>query len=74
LTQNIAGSWLGLPNTNGTFTFAFPTVSGRTYVVEYSASLETPLWNALPPIQGDGIEKSVTQSFGARRFYRVRTQ
>ncbi|MDB6030356.1 MAG: hypothetical protein JWM16_694 [Verrucomicrobiales bacterium] len=71
--QNIAGTWLGVANTNGTFTFAFPTVKGKSYLVEYATSLESSLWTGLPPIVGDGIEKSVTQPTGTRRFYRVST-
>jgi len=72
--ENIAGAWLGLPETNGTFTLAFPTVIGKTYVVEYADSLNSASWTALAPIQGDGIEKAVNQPIVARRFYRVRTQ
>jgi hypothetical protein len=70
--ENIPGVWMGLV-TNGVFTFAFPTATNQTYVVEYANSVRAPTWTALPPIPGDGIEKTVLQPLGAQRFYRVRT-
>jgi hypothetical protein len=67
------GTWLGVVSTNRTtFTFVYTTTTNATYVVEYADSLNTPVWTALPPVHGDGIEKSVTQPLAQRRFYRVR--
>ncbi len=70
---NVPGAWLGLVSANrNAFTLAFPTTTNATYVVEYAASPASPVWQSLPPIRGDGIEKVVTQPVANRRFYRVR--
>ncbi len=70
--ENVPGAWMGLVQTNGTFTFAFRTTLGKTYVVEQADSVNAPSWTALAPIPGDGIEKTLTQPLGRQRFYRVR--
>jgi hypothetical protein len=72
--QNVPGAWLGLAGTNdNSFTIVFPTATNKTYTVEYKNSLRTSNWTSLPPISGDGIEKTVKQPMGASRFYRVRS-
>jgi hypothetical protein len=68
---NVPGAWMGLV-TNGIFTFAFPTTTNQIYVVEYADVVNAPAWIPLPPIPGDGIEKTVLQPLGGHRFYRVR--
>jgi hypothetical protein len=72
--QNVPGTWLGLASPyDKSFTMVFPTSTNKTYTVEYKDSLGTSHWTSLPPISGDGIEKTVKQPMGASRFYRVRT-
>jgi hypothetical protein len=70
---NVPGAWLGFVSDDGLgFTFAFPTTTNRSYVVERTDSLTPPSWTAMPPIRGDGIEKVLTQPLAPRKFYRVR--
>ncbi len=70
---NIPGPWLGLVSSNRTsFTFAFPTTTNATYVVEHASSLDAPGWTPLPPVHGDGLEQTVTQPLAQSHFYRVR--
>ena len=63
------------PHLNGNqFTFSFATELGRTYAVEYTTSLLSPIvWQPLPPpINGDGSLKTVTDPLaGQQRYYRV---
>ena len=70
---NVPGTWLGLVSSNrASFTFVFTTTTNATYIVEHTDSLNAPVWTPLPPVRGDGIEKTVTQPLAQRRFYRVR--
>jgi hypothetical protein len=67
---------------SGTFRVTFPTMAGRRYTVMASSSLSGGQWTAVTsvsngqsnPVNGDGTEKSVTEtglgSTGAR-FYRI---
>src|SRR5579859_1110649 len=61
----------------GTVSIKFPTVSGHSYTVLYSTSLNPTSWTTLSSgIVGDGTVKTVTDSTtgGAQRFYRVEAQ
>jgi hypothetical protein len=63
-------------STNG-FSLSFPTVAGKSYIVERKNDLRDPEWTEVETITGDG---TVKQSLDAgavglpRRFYRVRVQ
>jgi hypothetical protein len=72
---NVASVWTSLVLSN-TFLFAYPTTAtnGFYYTVEYTDDVAAPTWNALPAIRGNGLEQTVTQPQGARRFFRVRRQ
>ncbi len=52
-----------------------PTVSGKSYVVEYKSSLADPAWIPLLTVPGTGGPVAVTDAaqLGVSRFYRVRT-
>jgi hypothetical protein len=73
-TGNIARAWDALVQTNGYITIGFPSASGFSYVVEYKDQLIGGSWTSMPPIRGDGIEKTITEPIESRRFYRVRQQ
>ena len=73
--QNVPGNWLGFVSTKpGRFTLAFPTERDKSYLVEYTDSLFPPQWTALPPVPGDGIEKTITQLIKKQRYYRVSSE
>ena len=70
---NVPGAWLGLVSSNRlNFILAFPTTTNGIYTVEFKDSLSAPAWSALPPVAGDGIEKTVVQPMTDQRFFRVR--
>jgi hypothetical protein len=71
-TANVPGTWLGLVETNGAFTLAFPTSPNVAYTIEQTDSLNPPGWTPLPAVQGDGLEKVITQPMTHHRFFRVR--
>jgi len=58
------------------FGFAFVTVPGRIFHVEYKTSLDEPLWHPWQIIQGDGQEHFVFEGpiDQPRRFYRFRVE
>jgi subtilisin family serine protease len=57
------------------FIFSFPSIAGRTYIVQYSDSLEDPDWQYLQSIPGDGTTKVVSDPLSLdQRFYRVSMQ
>jgi hypothetical protein len=71
---NIAGVWEGLMSGDGgLFTFGFPTLTNRSYTVQFSDVLRAGAWTDLPPVRGDGLEKTVTQPTGRQQFFRVRS-
>ena len=58
------------------FTFSFQTVQGGSYVIQYTDSLDDPVWQILQTVAGDGSVKTfpiplleVRQS-----FYRLSAQ
>ncbi|MCB1099271.1 MAG: hypothetical protein KDN22_27115 [Verrucomicrobiae bacterium] len=62
----------------GVLELSWPSVAGKTYLVEYSASLEEGSWKTLRLVPGAGPSTTVTflQSLvgsGKVRYYRVRT-
>jgi hypothetical protein len=67
--QNLHGSGVD-------FGFSFATVTGGTYLVEYSLSLSNPDWQLLTTVTGDGSRVQVSDDFliEPQRFYRIRLQ
>ena len=65
-----------LSTTGATLTLTFPSVTGRTYTLEYSDTLAPGSWilSGLPAVAGDGSVKIFTlpHSSPARRFFRIR--
>jgi hypothetical protein len=61
----------------GSVSFSWPAVSGGTYRVQYTDTLEAPAWNSITPdLAGTGSPLWVTvpaapASGGPQRFYRV---
>jgi len=53
---------------------SFPTVRGRSYIVERSATLAPGSWIAIETILGNGAEQifSDPNASGPRQFYRLR--
>lgn len=65
------------PVRNGSnMSFSFATVSGSTYIVQYTDSLGSPNWQTLQTIPGDGSVHTATVplSSPARRFFRLLVQ
>jgi alpha-tubulin suppressor-like RCC1 family protein len=58
----------------GSFSVSVPTVSGKSYSLEYKDALTNANWTGLPSVSGDGSVKTLTDSgaSGTARFYRVR--
>jgi len=66
-----------VPGSSGWFTFAFETLPGRIYRLEYKDDLALPTWNQQPEvITGDGGVRTITNSIEhqPRRFYRLATE
>jgi subtilisin family serine protease len=62
------------PFLSGTaLTFSFETVPGKTYLVQYKASLDDTNWQVLQTIPGDGSVKTVTNSTtsASQRYFRL---
>src|SRR5207249_3113153 len=54
---------------------SFPSQTGRSYAVEYKASLADGTWLTLTTVPGNGGMLTVTDALTASsRFYRVRVQ
>ena len=55
------------------FTFAFETVAGFSYRVEYTDSLDNPVWQTFESVPGDGMlaHVLVSTSVSGQRFFRV---
>jgi hypothetical protein len=68
---NAPGGWVALADA-ANFTLGFATDIGSTYTVEYTDTLPPTSWRALPTVNGNGLEQTITQPLGARRFFRVR--
>lgn len=65
-----------LPAGGTDFTFAFDTVPGLTYVVQFKDSLDDLDWQPAQSVPGDGTRKTITQgvSAPAQGFYRLWVQ
>jgi hypothetical protein len=61
---------------DGAFGFSTPTVIGKTYVLEYTDSLSSTNWIALPAHAGDGNVQLLSDPAPSaqQRFYRLRIQ
>jgi PKD repeat protein len=54
------------------FAFSFDTVPGLIYEVQYTESLEDPVWQTLESVAGDGTTKTLTNVVSeTSRFYRL---
>jgi hypothetical protein len=52
----------------------FPTINGRSYMVQYKNFLTDADWTDLQPVSGDGTIRTVLDSVaGTAKFYRIRT-
>ena len=70
---NVAGPWQSLID-SGTFLLAFPTRPGDTYTVESKDALGAPAWITRQQTRGTGLEQTIRDPMGAKRFFRVRDQ
>ena len=63
-----------LPRSGNTMSVLVPTVSGKTYTLEYRPSLSVSNWSSASSVAGDGTTKTLSDSSatGGARFYRVR--
>jgi hypothetical protein len=78
-TRMIAVSELRIQSwnrTGGDFTFAFPTATNRSYVVERANTLRPADWATLTTVPGNGSVRSVTHTNAteAQQFYRLRAE
>jgi hypothetical protein len=62
--------------TSTSFGVAVPTVSGKKYILEYTDSLSTEQWIALPAVPGDGTTKTLSDPSpkSQQRFYRLKVE
>jgi hypothetical protein len=59
---------------SGSLSFSWPSATGQTYQVQYTDTLEAPVWNSIgPDLAGSGSPLAVTLpvSGAPQRFYRV---
>jgi len=56
------------------FSVTVATLPGKSYVLEFKDALNGSSWGTLPPVSGDGTDKTLTDpsAVGPHRFYRVR--
>jgi len=56
------------------FGFAFPTVAGKQYILEFKETLEAASWRPVSQVIGDGFVKKITDpsATASQRFYRLR--
>ena len=56
------------------FSVTVATMTGKNYVLEFKDALGGSAWTALPPVPGDGTDKTLSDPSAAspNRFYRVR--
>jgi PKD repeat protein len=82
LTNHVVGVGVGAPvilwvtNAGAEIVFAFETAAGLNYEVQAADSLETPVWQPLAVLPGDGNVQFVTNAVVApgQRFYRLRVE
>jgi hypothetical protein len=74
-TEVLAPTITVLPPDRVNFIFSFPSLSGRTYQVQYKDSLDDPVWQFLQTVFGDGTVKIVTDPFALnQRYFRLSMQ
>jgi hypothetical protein len=58
---------------SGVFSLSVPTVSGKTYTLEFKNALGDASWSPLYSILGDGTVRTLvdTNASPAQRFYRL---
>ena len=58
------------------FSVVVPTVSGKTYILEYTESLSEEQWIPLAPVSGDGTLKTLSDPSpqSPQRFYRLKVE
>ncbi len=58
------------------FTFAFNTVAGLTYLIEYKNNLNDPAWTLFRRQSGDGTKFTITDNItlAPSRFFRIQVQ
>jgi uncharacterized delta-60 repeat protein len=56
------------------FSVTMATLPGKSYVLEFKEAFNGSSWTALPPVTGDGTDKTLTDpsAVSPNRFYRVR--
>jgi len=62
---------------SGNFGVSFDSVTGNTYALEITDSLQSPIWTPGPSVAGDGTQKVLTDTNSPnaeQRYYRVRMQ
>lgn len=63
---------LGLPQIGGgNIRFSFPTLNGRSYRVDFKASLSTADWSARTTLAGTGSAVEFSETIANGGFYRV---
>ncbi len=75
--QGAPGARLTSPVLSGaSFTVSVPTLRGKSYVLQYKASLNDSDWFSVAVIPGDGTVRTMTDpaASASPRFYRVRQQ
>jgi PKD repeat protein len=78
-TNEISGVAFGTPvlldsiSGPGEFAFAFETVPGVSYRVQFKDAIDDPLWQTLQTVPGDGALQIITNIIAtpAQRFYRL---
>jgi hypothetical protein len=62
--------------TNGTFSVAVPTLTGKRYIFEFTDTLPGTNWTPLPPVIGDGKVNILSDPAPSpqKRFYRVKME
>lgn len=61
---------------NHTLRLSVPTLTGKSYGLEYKDSLSAPEWTRLPTVSGTGGQSIITDPAppGPQRFYRMREE
>jgi len=73
LAGNVAGIWQGVVDADA-FILGFPTRPGRIYTVESKDVLTPAAWTTRQRTRGDGLEQTLRDQMGPKRFFRVRDE
>jgi hypothetical protein len=79
ITNTVTGLAYGTPVMLDTalageeFRFSFETVAGVNYTVQFTDSLNDPIWQTLQSVAGDGLMQTITNltATPGHRFYRL---